>query len=374
MNEETVGVDIVASATPLTQPIRVLLIAPALRITGGQAVQAERLVAELSQDPSVSIDFMPIAPVFRGPFRVLQSIRYLRTILTFLSYMPLVFWNVPRYDILHIFSASYWSYALWSMPPLLVGKLLGKKVVLNYRSGEAEDHLTRWRLAAPTIRLADVIVSPSGYLVDVFARFGLKARSIFNIIDPNKFRYRQRRKLRPVFLHNRGLEPLYNVQCTLRAFQIVQRKYPDATLTVAHDGSLRSNLEALARELDLRNTNFIGSIPQSRVAELYDAADIYLTSPDLDCMPGSLLECYASGVPLVATKAGGIPYIVEDGETGLLVDCNDHETMAICALRLLEDEQLVEHLTRQGREELKKYSGRSVREQWVQLYRGLVNR
>ena len=163
MNEETVGVDIVASATPLTQPIRVLLIAPALRITGGQAVQAERLVAELSQDPSVSIDFMPIAPVFRGPFRVLQSIRYLRTILTFLSYMPLVFWNVPRYDILHIFSASYWSYALWSMPPLLVGKLLGKKVVLNYRSGEAEDHLTRWRLAAPTIRLADVIVSPSGY-------------------------------------------------------------------------------------------------------------------------------------------------------------------------------------------------------------------
>src|SRR6476620_8076806 len=300
MNEETVGVDIVASATPLTQPIRVLLIAPALRITGGQAVQAERLVAELSQDPSVSIDFMPIAPVFRGPFRVLQSIRYLRTILTFLSYMPLVFWNVPRYDILHIFSASYWSSALWSMPPLLVGKLLGKKVVLNYRSGEAEDHLTRWRLAAPTIRLADVIVSPSGYLVDVFARFGLKARSIFNIIDPNKFRYRQRRKLRPVFLHNRGLEPLYNVQCTLRAFQIVQRKYPDATLTVAHDGSLRSNLEALARELDLRNTNFIGSIPQSRVAELYDAADIYLTSPDLDCMPGSLLECYASGVPLVA--------------------------------------------------------------------------
>ena len=159
------------------------------------------------------------------------------------------------------------------MPPLLVGKLLGKKVVLNYRSGEAKDHLTRWRLAAPTIRLADVIVSPSGYLVDVFARFGLKARSIFNIIDPNKFRYRQRRKLRPVFLHNRGLEPLYNVQCTLRAFQIVQRKYPDATLTVAHDGSLRSNLEALARELDLRNTNFIGSIPQSRVAELYDAAE-----------------------------------------------------------------------------------------------------
>ena len=317
---------------------------------------------------------MPIAPVFIGPFRALQSIRYVRTILTFLSYMPLVLWNVPRYEILHIFSASYWSYTLWSMPPLLLGKLLGKKVILNYRSGEAEDHLTRWRSAVPTIRFADVIVAPSGYLVDVFAYFGLKVQSIYNIIDPGKFRYRQRSKLRPVFLHNRGLEPLYNVQCTLRAFQIVQRKYPDAALTVAHDGSLRPSLEALARELGLHNTTFIGSVPQNKIPELYDSADLYLTSPDLDCMPGSLLECYASGIPLVATKAGGIPYIVRDNETGLLVDCNDHEAMAACALRLLEDEQLVTRITRQGREELDKYSGRSVRDQWVRLYRDLVGR
>ena len=136
-----------------------------------------------------------------------------------------------------------------------------------------------------------------------FARFGLKIGSIYNIIDPGQFRYRKRRKLRPVFLHNRILEPLYNVQCALRAFQIVQQKYPDATLTVAHDGISRAGLEAFARELGLRNTAFIGRVPHSKIAELYDSVDIYLTCPDLDCMPGSLLECYASGLPLVATKA-----------------------------------------------------------------------
>jgi glycosyltransferase involved in cell wall biosynthesis len=285
-----------------------------------------------------------------------------------------VFWNVPRYEVLHIFSASYWSYMLWSMPPLLLGKLLGKKVILNYRSGEADDHLTNWRSAIPTIRLADIVVSPSGYLVDVFAKYGLKVRSIFNIIDPGKFRYRERRRLRPVFLHNRILEPLYNVGCALRAFRIIQDRYPEASLTVAHDGISRPGLEALASGLGLRNVQFVGRVPHSRIAELYDEADIYLTCPDLDCMPGSLLECYASGLPIVATNAGGIPYIVRNGETGLLVECNDHEAMAAAALRLLEDEELVVRLTRQGWQELAKYSGRAVRDEWVRVYRDLVGR
>lgn len=360
---------------PAADPrMRVLLIAPSLHILGGQAVQAQRLLGEIGQDHSVDIDFLAIAPVFPAPLRFLQSIRYLRTVLTFLYYLPQVFWRVPQYEILHIFSASYWSYTLWSMPPLLLGKLLGKKIILNYRSGEADDHLANWRSAIPTIKLADVIVSPSGYLVDVFANFGLRVRSIFNIIDPGKFRFRERRKLRPVFLHNRILEPLYNVDCALRAFKIVQEKYPDASLTVAHDGISRPGLEALAKELGLRNTQFIGRVPHNRIADLYDSVDIYLTCPDLDCMPGSLLECYASGLPIIATNAGGIPYIVRHGETGLLIDRNDHEAMAAWAIRLLEDEDLVARVTTQGRRELEKYSGRAVRDQWVSLYRTLVGR
>ena len=75
---------------PAAKPaIRVLLIAPSLNILGGQAVQAQRLLSELAQDSSVSIDFLPIAPVFPHPFRFLQSIRYLRTILN-VSVLPAV--------------------------------------------------------------------------------------------------------------------------------------------------------------------------------------------------------------------------------------------------------------------------------------------
>jgi len=359
---------------PANPPIRVLLLAPGMHILGGQAVQGQRLVEEFRKDPSVQVDFLSLAPPLTGILRPFRNVKLLRTVLTLLVYLPQVIRHVPSYEVIHVFAASYWGYLLWSVPPVALGRLLGKKTIINYRSGEAEDHLTNWRSALPTLRLAHVLVSPSDYVVHVFAKFGFQVRWIRNVIDPEKFRWRRRRKLSPRFLHNRILEPLYNVECALRAFRIVQDKYPDASLTVAHDGISRPGLEAFTRELGLKNTKFIGRVPHSAIADLYDSADIYLTCPNLDCMPGSLLECYASGLPLIATRAGGIPYMVRDGETGLLVDLNDHEEMARSALRLLEDEELVEQLTTGGREELTKYSAESVRRQWVELYRELVQR
>jgi glycosyltransferase involved in cell wall biosynthesis len=252
-----------------------------------------------------------------------------------------------------------------------VAKLYRKPIILNYRDGQAEDHLRNWRTAIPTIRRMDAVVAPSGFLVDVFAKFDLHVQTISNILDTSGFRYRPRRELRPVFLHNRILEPLYNVPCSLRAFQLIQQRYPDASLTIAHDGPSRLGLEQLARELGLRNTRFIGRVPHAEVAALYDSADIYLTSPDLDCMPGSILECYACGLPVVATNAGGIPYIATNQETALLVPVGDHEAMARAALTLLSDPALVERLTHRARERCERHTESPVREAWASLYRRL---
>ena len=349
--------------------IRVLLIAPSLRILGGQSVQATRLIACLGEIPSLQIAFQPINPKLPD---WIAAIPFFRTACSFIAYCTMLTARAWRYDILHVFSASYYSYSLWTLPALFFAKLYGKKIVLNYRDGQAEDHLKNWRSAIPTIRMMDAIVSPSGFLVDVFAKFGLRAQSVSNIIDMSQFRFRGRRKLRPLFLHNRILEPLYNIQCTLRAFALIQERYPEARLTLAHDGPSRGELERFARELKLRNTEFIGRVPHGKVADLYDAADIYLTSPDFDCMPGSVLECFASGLPVIATQAGGIPYIATDGETALLVPRNDHQAMAACAFRLLEDEALVERLTTRAYEECKRFCAGPVRDQWFALYQRLL--
>ena len=340
-------------------------------IVGGQSIQAQVLLELLGHDPSVRLEFLPINPRFRNVFRPLQRVKYLRTIVTAGWFLCRLICTAHRYDVLHSFSASKYSFLLSAAPVIIIGRLYGKKTIVNYRDGRAEQHLAHWR-SSRLLRLADRIVTPSQFLVDVFAKFGYRAQPISNSIDTLQYRYRERRQLRPIFLHNRGLEPVYNVPCTLKAFRVIQTRYPTASLTIAHDGPLRSHLEQMVSDWGLRNVSFAGTVPRERIAESYDAADIYLTSPNIDNMPGSLLECYASGLPVVATKAGGIPYIARDGETALLVDVNDHEAMARAAIRLLEEDGLAQRITAAARRECERYSWPNILQEWLRLYRELT--
>ena len=355
--------------------LRVLVVAPSLDIYGGQARQAVRLMTGLSAEPTLEVGFLPHNPRLPGPLRLLQKVKYVRTVATTFAYVLMLLWRVPRYDVIHVFSAAYWSYLFSAAPALLVARLYGKPSILNYRSGEADDHLENWpRTGVPTMRWADVIVVPSGYLVEVFARHGLRARFIYNVVELDRFKFRERNPPRPVFVVSRLHEPLYNVACVLRAFRLVQDRYAGARLTVAADGYLRPELERLAfEELKLRNTEFIGFVPFERMPEMYDSHDVYLTATNIDNMPSSITECMASGLPVVTTDAGGIPYIVTNEETCLMVGRDDALAMAGAAFRLLEEDGLASRLTKRAREESRKFEWPAVRDQWVRLYRELAS-
>jgi glycosyltransferase involved in cell wall biosynthesis len=342
-------------------------------ILGGQAVQVTRLLRRLREIEGIEVDFLPVNPRLPGPLRRLQGIKYVRTVVTSIAYGVSLLMRLRRYDVVHAFSASYTSYLLAPLPAMAVAKLFGKRVVLNYRSGEASDHLGRFPTARRTMRLADEIVVPSGYLVEVFGAFGLHARSILNFVDLDGINYRERTSIRPVFLSNRNLEALYNVGCTLKAFAIIQRRHPDARLTIVGDGGERAALEALAARLGLRQVEFVGKVAPERMREFYAAADVYLNSPNIDNMPNSVIEAFASGIPVVTTNAGGIPFIVTHGETGLMVACDDHEALAAQALSLLDAPARALEIAARARAEcLTRYVWPSVAVEWEDLYRGLV--
>ena len=150
------------------------------------------------------------------------------------------------------------------------------------------------------------------------------------------------------------------------------RSFPDASLTVAGDGSQRRSLEQLARELNLQNVEFTGQVEHEKVRSLYDAADIYLNGSEIDNQPLSLLEAFACGLPVVTTNAGGIPDIVTHERTGLLVQRGDYKAIAECALRLLRDAELARTIIGQALGECHKYSWDEVRDKWLGLYEGLA--
>lgn len=364
-----------AGAKPADRsPLRVCVVGPSLDIIGGQSIQAHLLLERLRGVPSLEMSFLAVNPRLPGILHRLQRIKYVRTIATSAAYIGALVRRVPAADVLHVFSASYWSFILAPVPAMLIGRLYGKRVILNYHSGEAEDHFHRWRrTAVPLAGLAHRIVVPSEYLVEVFARIGLRADAIGNFVEIDRIVFRARDVIGPVILSNRNFEPHYNVSAVLRAFALVQARFPDARLTVAGDGSQRGHLRELARELALRNVEFTGPVPPQRMAVLYDSADIYLNASEIDNMPLSILEAYAAGLPVVTTAAGGIPYITKHQETGLLVERGDVAGLAAGVIRLLGDPALVRTLTTNARAEcLERYAWRAVAGQWERCYRSLV--
>ncbi|MFN7948946.1 MAG: glycosyltransferase family 4 protein [Blastocatellia bacterium] len=356
-----------------SRPLRVGIVVASLDIPGGHSVQAARLMEGLAQEQGIAAQLIPINPRLPRLLRWLQRIKYVRTIVTELLYLSRLLVQLPRCDVVHIFSAAYFSFLLAPAPALLLARLLGKGVLLNYHSGEAEDHLRRQgRIALPLIRLADLVVVPSPWLVEVFARFGVRATATSNTVDLQRFSFRARRPLRPVLLSNRNFEKHYNVAGVLRAFALIQQQLPAARLIVAGDGSERARLQALARELNLQHVEFTGAVAPAAMPALYDQADIFINASAVDNTPLSIIEAFAAGLPVVTTDAGGIPHLVRHEQTGLVVRCGDETALAQSVLRLPADDALAQRLIGQARDECAKYTWAAVKAQWLSAYAALA--
>jgi glycosyltransferase involved in cell wall biosynthesis len=347
----------------------IALIAPSMEILGGHAIQAQALAQGLQTD-GYGILFVPINPVLSPQLRWLRRYPYVRTMVNEARYLPTLL-RLRRVDLVHVFSASYWSFVLAPLPAILLARRFGKRVVLHYHSGEAPDHLARWGpLVHPWLRLVDEIVVPSEFLRAVFAQYGYCARVIRNIVDTARFGYRERRILRPWLLSTRNLEPHYQVDNTLRAFARVQARYPEATLTVAGTGSEDGHLRRLAASLGVAGIRFVGRVEPGAMPQLCDEADIFVNSSVIDNQPVSVLEAFASGLPVVSTGTGDLAALVRDGETGLNVPSRDPSAMADAIVKLLQDPLRAVAMSRQARQETERYTWAHVRREWAAVYSG----
>jgi glycosyltransferase involved in cell wall biosynthesis len=122
----------------------------------------------------------------------------------------------------------------------------------------------------------------------------------------------------------------------------------------------------------LKSVRFVGRVPPDQIAEHYAANDIYVQTPNIDNTPTSVLEAYASGLPVVSTRAGGVPAILRHGEHGLLADVDDHLAIAGHVLALLDNPASASGLARRARAACEAYTWPAVREQWIRVYRGVL--
>jgi glycosyltransferase involved in cell wall biosynthesis len=347
------------------------LVAPTLRILGGHAVQAARLLRAWQGDPQVCLQLIPINPPLPPLLARLERVKYVRTAIRAACYCATLLRCARKVDALHVFATSNASFFMTAAPALVAGRLLHKPVIVNYR-GDSGAHLERSALARALLRSAYSRVVPSRYFQAIFQAQGLSACVVPNIADLDRFRYRARTRLAPRLVSTRNFEPIYNVSCTLRAFALVQRRYPDASLVLVGSGPLDHTLRQEARQLGLRHVRFEGAVGQEEMPRVYDAADIYVQTPLVDNMPASLIEAFASGVPVVATAVGGVPLLLEDGVHGSLVPSDDAAAVARKVGGLIEDPEGARRMAEAAARQCRRFDAATVREHWRALYRDVV--
>lgn len=337
--------------------------------SGGMANQCEQLVRLLRAD-GLDVELVRTNAPYRPAW--IGSLPVLRAGFRLLPYLRQLWQAAGRAGVMHVLANSGWAWHLLAAPALWIARLRKTPVIINYRGGNADEFFT----AAPrhvlrALGWAALRVTPSTFLLRVFARHGLMAEVIPNIIDLSLFAPASPRSFgdAPHLVVTRNLEPIYDMPTAIRAFAGVRSAFPRARLTLAGSGPELSRLQALVSQLGLQGSVcFSGRIANADIPALYASADCLLNPSTVDNMPISILEAFASGVPVVSTCAGGIPDLVEHGVSGLLVPIGDHEAMRSEVLRVLQEPGLAAALRQAGLEQARSYAWPQVRKQWRAAY------
>ena len=330
--------------------MKLLLISNYVRGIGGINAQVDLLQSYLQQDGWQADIFSTKGNPLRRLWQMLKLLCCAR-----------------KYDILHIHACSYWG-MVPAVLGVIAGKLWRKRIVITYHGGEAAEYFAkhvgfvkRW------LGRANRVIVLSGFLKEIFDHYDIPCVVIPNIVvlQPQQKRTCD---IAPRFISIRHLEPLYNIPCILRAYEQVLKVYPEATLDILGRGSQREELEAYVEGHQLTGVTFVGQVPNLQIYDYLTKADIMLSAPKIDNMPVSLLEAMNAGLLVISSRVGGVPFIIEDGKTGLLFEsenCNDLADKMIWALTHLSESN---NMIIEAQKEVQKYSWENVKQQLMKVY------
>lgn len=346
------------------------LVGPIPPPNGGMALQTEQL-GRLLMGEGLRVSRVATNAPYRPAF--VERLPGLRALFRLLPYLLAVWRLAGRVDVIHLMANSGWSWQLFAAPVLWLAALRRCPVIVNYRGGEASDYFQHsWRRVYPSLKKAALVVVPSGYLQAVFADYGQRTRVIPNIVDQSVFQPGARPAASAAgftLVITRNLEPIYGIDTALRALAVVLPEAPDTLLRIAGSGPQETELKALAKQLGITAAvSFVGRLDRAGIVRLYAEADAMLNPTTVDNMPNSVIEALACGVPVISTEVGGVPFIVRQEHTALLVPPNAPAAMAAAILRLRGDAQLRQQLRDNGLDEVAQYGWPAVRQQWLDAY------
>jgi glycosyltransferase involved in cell wall biosynthesis len=258
---------------------------------------------------------------------------------------------------------------------ILVARWLRLPVVAVLHGGSLPDFERRhphWvrRVLART----QAVVAPSSYLASQVMASADRVQIIPNVLGLGDYVFRLRSAPQPRLLWMRTFHPLYNPEMAVQVLSQVRVATPGAVLTMA--GQDKGCLDAIQAEAQRRSLadaiTFPGFLDAPAKRDALDAHDIFLHTNHVDNAPVSVLEAAASGLPIVATSVGGIPWLLENERSALLVPDGDAAAMVQAVKRLLTEPGLAERLSMGGRQVAEASSWPVVLDAWEDVFESVL--
>jgi glycosyltransferase involved in cell wall biosynthesis len=252
----------------------------------------------------------------------------------------------------------------------LVSALAGARARIGLLAGgglpELGQRKPRW--VRRVLERFDHLVAPSEYLAR-WARstVGVPVTVIPNPLDPDTYRFRLRARPGPRLLWLRAFHPIYDPATAVRAVAALRPTFPDISLTmVGADKGARASVEALVDELGLPDAVDVGGFAdEDRKRTLLDAHDVFLNTALVDNRPVSVVEAAAAGLCIVSSEVGGVPDLLVDGDSGLLVEPGSPTALAAAVGRVLAEPDLAARLSAGGRAVAEAGRPESVASAWA---------
>lgn len=159
------------------------------------------------------------------------------------------------------------------------------------------------------------------------------------------------------------------VHVLIKSLSIVQKSIENIHLYIAGSGPQYKKLNILVEKLNLRdNVTFLGYIKGKEKISYYQSIDICVIPSSFESFSFVTLEAMAAGKPVVASNVGGIPYLVDDGETGFLFEPGNHQELAKKIIRLLESKKLCEEMGKLAKKKAELFSWSFITDETIKLY------
>jgi L-malate glycosyltransferase len=270
--------------------------------------------------------------------------------------------------LIDTYSSSAFYYAWASVQLCTVLKL---KCIPILRGGNLPERMANSKKLTDQVfsnSLTNVIVSD--YLKNCMEERNYKYTLIPNNINLRLYNFLHREKIAPRLLWVRAFHTVYNPQLAIRVLKKLSVHYPAITLTMVGPKKDESYelCKKLCTELEVNDkVTFTGKLSKEEWRLVSEKHDIFINTTNFDNLPISVLEAMALGMPVVSTNVGGVPYLINNGSNGLLVNPDSVDQMADAIITLLNDAQLTGTLSRNARLTSELYDWSNIRKKWNEL-------